>query len=203
MITYLFENPFVFFIGLVGLVIAIGIHEFSHAFVADRLGDPTPRLMGRVTLNPFAHLDPIGTVAILLFGFGWGKPVQFDPFNLANPRRDAALISIAGPLSNILLAIILTILARSLPSPYTFVLPSLIYINCMLAFFNLIPVHPLDGFKIVSGLLSEEQAEKWQELERYGPILLIGLILPLVNGNSLISVILSPILDFVLGLLLG
>src|SRR3989344_765832 len=78
MITYLFENPFVFLIGLIGLVIAISIHEFSHAYVADRLGDPTPRLMGRVTLNPLAHLDPIGTIAILLVGFGWGKPVQFS-----------------------------------------------------------------------------------------------------------------------------
>ena|SRR3989344_1603034 len=203
MITYLFENPFVFLIGLIGLVIAISIHEFSHAYVADRLGDPTPRLMGRVTLNPLAHLDPIGTIAILLVGFGWGKPVQFDPFNLANPRRDAALISFAGPLSNILLALILAILARVFPSPYTFVLPSLIYINCMLALFNLIPVHPLDGFKIVSGLLSQEQAEKWQELERYGPILLIALLLPLIGGTSLVSVVLSPVLDFVLGLLLG
>lgn len=203
MITYLFENPFVFLVGMVGLVVAITIHEFSHAWVADRLGDPTPRLMGRVTLNPLAHLDPLGTLAILLVSFGWGKPVQFDPFNLSNPRRDAALISIAGPVSNLLLAITLAILARFLPSPYSLILPSLIYMNCMLAFFNLIPVHPLDGFKIVAGLLPAEQAETWESLERYGPILLIATLLPLTPSGSLVSLILTPVLDFVLSILLG
>jgi len=203
MISYLFENPFVFFVGLIGLVVAITIHEFAHAYVADRLGDPTPRLMGRVTLNPLAHLDPLGSIAILLVGFGWGKPVQFDPFNLQNPRRDAALISFAGPLSNIILAIILTALARILPSPYALLLPSLIYVNCMLALFNLIPIHPLDGFKIVTGLLPEEQARSWETIERYGPVLLIALILPLTPNGSLVSVLLTPILDFVLTLLLG
>lgn len=203
MISYLFTNPFVFLIGLIGLVVAITIHEFSHAFVADRLGDPTPRLMGRVTLNPLAHLDLIGSVAILLFGFGWGKPVPFDPFNLANPRRDAALISFAGPLSNIILALVLALITRVLPSPYALILPSFIYTNCMLALFNLIPVHPLDGFKIVSGILSEEQAKMWEETQRYGPILLIALLLNLTPNGSIVSIVLTPILDFVLALLLG
>lgn len=203
MITYLFESPLAFFIGLAGLVVAITIHEFSHAFVADRLGDPTPRLMGRVTLNPLAHLDPIGSIAILLVGFGWGKPVQFDPFNLQNQRGDAALISVAGPLSNIILAIILAIVAHIAPSPYGFFLPALIYTNCMLAFFNLIPIHPLDGFKIVLGLLPEDQAKNWEETERYGPIMLIATLLPLTPNGSLVSIILTPVLDFVLTLLLG
>src|SRR3990167_10568404 len=97
-------NDFVFFIP--ALLIALTVHEFSHALVADKLGDPTPRLMKRLSLNPLNHLDPIGTLMLLFFHFGWGKPVPFDPFNLRHPRRDAALISLAGPVSNLILAAI-------------------------------------------------------------------------------------------------
>src|SRR3989338_3130137 len=104
MISSLFSNPLLLIIYLISLLVAITIHEFSHAYFADKLGDPTARLMGRISLNPLVHLDPLGTLMLFLVGFGWGKPVQFDPFNLANPRRDAAVISFAGPLSNIILA---------------------------------------------------------------------------------------------------
>src|SRR3990172_8857289 len=96
-------NPVEFIFGLVALIVAITIHEFSHAAAAERLGDPTPRLQGRLTLNPLAHLDPLGTLMLILIRFGWGKPVQFDPYNLRHPRRDSAIISLAGPTSNIVL----------------------------------------------------------------------------------------------------
>ena len=102
---------------LFGLIIAITVHEFAHALLADRLGDPTPRSQGRLTLNPLAHLDPLGTLMLFLFRFGWGKPVIFDPYNLAHPRRDAGIISLAGPASNILLATILALSLRFLPLP--------------------------------------------------------------------------------------
>src|SRR3990172_11954241 len=104
MIGELFNNPLSFVFWLLGLTVAITVHEFAHAYAAERLGDPTPRLMGRLTLNPLAHLDPLGTLMLLIARFGWGKPVQFDPFNLRHPRRDSALISLAGPASNLIMA---------------------------------------------------------------------------------------------------
>jgi Zn-dependent protease len=203
MITELFSNPFVFFIYVFALLVAITVHEFAHALVADRLGDPTARLLGRVTLNPFAHLDPLGTAAIVFVGFGWGKPVPFDPFNLPHPRRDAALISLAGPASNMILAIILSVFARVIPAPLSLLLEPLVYINCMLALFNLIPVAPLDGFKIISGILPPDLADRWEETERHGMIFLLALLLPLTSRGSVVSIILSPAIDFVLGILLG
>lgn len=212
------SDPIGFIFGIVALIIAVAIHEFAHAWSADRLGDPTPRLMGRLTLNPLAHLDPIGTILMLLVRFGWGKPVQFDPYNLRHPRRDSAIISLAGPVSNLLLAIlcslILTILLglQSVSFPYSIIqlfvyflilfLQSLIIYNVILAIFNLVPIHPLDGFKIVGGMLSEEYARQWAELERFGMIFLIFLILPLGGGVSPIHQIISPIISFLLGLLL-
>lgn len=204
MLESLLTSPFLFILWLLALFIAITIHEFSHALVADRLGDPTPRLMGRLTLNPLAHLDTLGTLMLLLFRFGWGKPVEFDPFNLKNPRRDAALISLAGPVSNLLLALILSILVRTPVVPpflIQFLLP-IIMLNIMLAIFNLIPIHPLDGFKIVGGLLSENQAREWATLERYGFLFLLLLIFP-IGGKSLLFSILDPVINFLLYLFLG
>jgi Zn-dependent protease len=114
MLNLLSESPFLFVIAIVNLVIAITVHEFAHAFAADRLGDPTPRLQGRVTLNPTKHLDLYGSLFMILAGFGWGKPVEFDPFNLREPRRDAAIISFAGPLSNIIMAVIVGLVSWAL-----------------------------------------------------------------------------------------
>ncbi len=208
-----------FLIYAIALVIAISIHEFAHAFTADRLGDPTPRLQGRLTLNPLAHLDPLGTIMLLLVHFGWGKPVQFDPFNLRNPRRDAAIISLAGPVSNILLATVSSILLRIIsPLQLTIVshtnlisasgsaflivfLQTLIVINVVLAVFNLIPIHPLDGFKIVGGALPPNQAKEWYSLERYGLIFLLFLLFPLF-GPAPISRILTPVVNFFLRIFL-
>lgn len=206
MLGELFNNPFAFFSWLVALIVAITIHEFSHAFAADRLGDPTPRVQGRLTLNPLAHLDPVGTLMLLIARFGWGKPVVFDPFNLRHPRRDAAIISIAGPVSNLLLATALSLLLRLvLTTPYAmivyvFVQP-VIVMNVFLAVFNLVPIHPLDGFKIVGGILPPEYARQWQELESYGMIFLLFLVFP-VFGPSPISRIISPVITFLLSLLI-
>ena len=199
MLSYLFSNPLLFLIYLASLLIAIAIHEFSHAWAADQLGDPTPRLHGRLKLNPFVHIDPIGLLFILFFGFGWGKPVGFDPFNLKNPRRDAALISLAGPFSNFVLALILS-LALHLTGAY-FLLVPMISLNVVLGVFNLLPIHPLDGFKIVGGILPEDKAHEWYQLERYGMIFLLMLIFPF-GSSSMLDLIIRPITSFVLGLLI-
>lgn len=209
MISQLFTNPLLFVVSLLGLLVAITIHEFSHAIVADYLGDPTPRLQGRISLNPLAHLDPMGTVLMLVIGFGWGKQVMFDPYNLKNPRRDAALISIAGPVSNFVLAIVLSILLRVIIFFHLtqfetigfILLYPLITVNIMLGVFNLLPFHPLDGFKIVGGILSEEHAKQWYELQRYGYIFLILLFIP-IGSTSVLEGMLRPTISFFLRFLI-
>lgn len=199
MLSLLNSNPILFVLYLLALVVAITIHEFAHARAAEYLGDPTPKLQGRVSLNPMRHLDPFGMIFLLFAGFGWGRPVQFDPFNLKNPRRDAAIISVVGPLSNIILAIVLAIVVRIIETPLLY---PFIMLNVTLAIFNLLPVHPLDGFKIVGGLLPPEKAHEWYQLERYGMLFLLFLILPINNGSSMLSWILGPPIDFVLNVLL-
>lgn len=208
MLSYLFSNPLIFILLLASLVISITIHEFAHAWAADRLGDPTPRSQGRVTLNPLAHLDPIGTLLIVVAGFGWGKPVMFDPYNLKDPRKDGALIALAGPASNLILAVILALILRLpgldgnmqlLLAPF---LTTAIYFNVMLAIFNLVPVHPLDGSKIAVALLPKETAFEYEEfMHRYGTLVLIALIMPW-NGSSPISQLISPVISFITTLLL-
>ena len=188
---------------VVALIIAITIHEFSHALAAERLGDPTPRLQGRLTLNPLAHLDPIGTILLILVRFGWGKPVQFDPFNLRNPRRDGALISIAGPASNMIVAIICALLFRiPMPAALSYLLFVILQMNVVLGIFNLVPIHPLDGFKIVEGILPEEQAREWHQLERFGMIFLIFLLFPIFGGTAPIQRIISPVINFLIRILM-
>lgn len=206
------NNPILFLFSLIAIVIAITVHEFAHAFAADRLGDPTPSLQGRLTLNPLAHLDPLGSIMLIFVGFGWGKPVQFDPFNLRNPRRDAAIISFAGPLSNIIMALVASIamyILISIPATPGLLLnlllaffASFITINIVLALFNLIPIHPLDGFKIVGGFLSEDLAKQWYELERYGFIFLLIMLLPIANGSSPVSQLIGPIIRFFVNILI-
>lgn len=214
----LFNNPLGFIYWLLALVVAITIHEFAHAWSADRLGDPTPGLQGRLTLNPLSHLDPIGTIMLVLVHFGWGKPVQFDQFNLRHPRRDSAIISIAGPAANIALAVICAIVLQllfifrfstitySLMSLFVYLLAgflkTLISLNVVLAVFNLIPIHPLDGFKIVGGILPEEKAREWYQLERYGILFLLFLLFPIFGGTAPISQIISPVIRLILSILL-
>ena len=209
MLSYLFTNPLSFLIFLAALFLAISIHEAAHAWAADRLGDPTARFSGRLTLNPFAHLDPLGTLMLFLFGFGWGKPVPVDYYNLRQPRRDAALISLAGPLSNLVLAIFISLVWRlgiylSPPSGQIlsfFFLP-LLQLNLILGVFNLLPLNPLDGGKILTGLLPSPQSEAVERfLESYSLILLILLFLPLFGGYSLLDFIISPLVNFFQALL--
>jgi Zn-dependent protease len=173
---------------IIALIIAITIHEFAHAFMADRLGDPTPRASGRLTLNPLAHLDPIGTLMLFIARFGWGKPVPIDTYNLKNPRRDEILISLAGPASNIILAIIFTILFKFFAMNLFL---SIIIINLSLAIFNLLPFYPLDGSHIFPDLFPKGT----------GQLILIFMILPIFNGSSLIFYFISPIINFCLKLL--
>lgn len=197
MFDILSQSPLLFVIYLVALLMAIAVHEFSHALIADKLGDPTPRLQGRVTLNPRAHIDLMGILFLFMFGFGWGRPVQFDPYNLRNPRRDAALISVAGPVSNLLIALILSLVLKFSGLPFLVIF---IQLNVMLAIFNLLPIHPLDGFKIVGGLLPEDTAREWYQLQKYGLLFLILLILPIGKGSMITSII-SPAINFTMNLL--
>jgi len=210
MIQYLFSNPYFFFIWLAALLVAITVHEFAHAWTADRLGDPTARLKGRVTLNPIAHLDPIGTLMILFFRFGWGKPVPLDPFNLRNPRRDTAIISLAGPVADLVLAVFLALVIKLLHlivSPTTAyiteqIITPFIFLAVALGIFNLIPIHPLDGGKIVTGILPQHIAYRWDSvMERYGFILILILIFP-IFGFSPLTAIIFPIINAVLTFLL-
>ena len=209
MLSLLSTNPLLFVSFLIALLVAITVHEFSHAYAAEYLGDPTPRLQGRVNLNPISHLDPLGMLFLFIFGFGWGKPVQFDPFNLKNPRRDAALISLAGPIANFSLALVLSILVKLfiffklnfLITIGGFLFIPIIYLNVALGVFNFLPISPLDGFKMVGGILPAHQAREWYSLERYSMIFLILLIIP-IGGSNMLSYIVKPITNFILLLLI-
>lgn len=218
MFDQLFNDPLGFLFWIIALIVAISVHEFSHALAADRLGDPTPRLAGRLTLNPLAHLDPLGTIMLLLVRFGWGKPVVFDPFNLRHPRRDAAIISLAGPVANLIVAALASILLNVLFSyrlalmgaqgtgvalfTLIAILQPIIVLNVILAVFNLVPIHPLDGFKIVGGILPKQYAQQWSELEPYGILFLLFLIFPIFGRVSPISQIISPIVAAMLSILI-
>jgi Zn-dependent protease len=189
LIQILFENPTFFFLIAISLVISITVHEFAHALVAYKLGDSTPKIQGRVTLNPASHLDLFGTIALLFLGFGWGKPVEFDIYNLKHPKRDTALIAFAGPLINIFFGCLFFFL--SVISPNLVVLEFVAYINFILAFFNLIPIHPLDGFNIVTGLLPYNLAYKWRDLSDYGIFLLLAFV---ISGASSYTIV--PLANF-------
>ena len=195
---------------ILAFVIAIVVHEAAHALVADKLGDPTPRMMGRLSLNPLVHYDPIGTTLLLVLVIMRSMGAPVIPFGWAKPVRDAALISLAGPASNIILAVLLSILLRLMVinpfsplSVYAPLLYPIIALNVVLAIFNMIPIHPLDGGKILVGLLPKDQSHEADAfLRRYGTLILFLLIIPIVGGVSPISMFLSPILTFILGILI-
>lgn len=196
---------------IIALIIAITVHEFAHALIADRLGDPTPRSYGRLTLNPLAHADPFGTILLPLIGaltglptIGWAKPVPIDPYNFANPRRDELLVSLAGPMANMLLAIISSLIIRfNLAGPISPIFYVFLIINVTICLFNLLPLPPLDGSKILFNLLPRQTSLEWQSaLNRYSlPLFLILILLPIGNQN-LLSLILNPATSFVIKLLL-
>ena len=203
---------------LVALIFGITVHEFSHALAATWLGDPTPGRQGRLTLQPAAHLELYGSLMFLIGGFGWGKPVQYNPYALrTNPRTGGAIIAVAGPLSNFILALIITVFVRILPFVFGAsmfeiasssgsdgilfnLLVNIIYYNLVLCFFNLLPVAPLDGFSILLGLLPPELADRFEVTRQYGMFILILL---LVAGSSILVPVLYGPIDRLLLLLIG
>ena len=167
-------------------LLALTVHEFFHAWMADRLGDPTARHMGRLTLNPIAHLDIMGTIVIVVsnFTFGWAKPVPVNPYNLRNPKRDDLLISAAGPFSNLGLAVLFALIYSAiesmnmgLPAPVMRIIDFTIWINIVLAFFNLIPLFPLDGSHILRSLLPDSMGPSLDQFGRVGPFIRLALLI--------------------------
>ncbi|QQG41515.1 MAG: site-2 protease family protein [Candidatus Woesebacteria bacterium] len=200
-------------LGIAGLAYTIIIHEVAHGWMANYLGDPTARISGRLTLNPIPHIDPLGTIIVPLlmyfspahFVFGWAKPVPIDPYNLKNPKKDTLLISLAGPLSNMVLALVLAVIFWLIPMPQIMadLVKTMVGLNVSLAVFNLIPISPLDGEKILVGLLPHKEAREFEYfMSKFGMILLAFLIFPIFGGVSLISPILFPIINFILNLLI-
>ena len=205
-------------IWILAILLSLAVHEYAHAKYADWAGDPTPRSQGRVTLNPIAHLDPLGTLLIIIvaflgYGIGWGKPVPVNPGYFRSPRRDWALCAFVGPLSNVVLAVLSALLLRGLLLLEAVPLPSIlidfllvmVLANIGLALFNMIPLHPLDGSKVLSGFLPDVFDRRYWGFQMvYGPIILYSiLILPLIGLPNPLRYILLPMYEFFGKLLLG
>jgi len=184
---------------IVSLLIAFTVHEFSHAYVAYKFGDPTAKNEGRVTLNPISHLDPIGTLLILIAGFGWARPVPVNRFHFKNPKLAGVLVSFAGPFSNLIVAILAYFIFYGLlaagvgPDLPFFVEPflsMLINLNVLLFVFNLIPLPPLDGYRIVQDLVSADLRAKMTQYEQYGSLIFLILIITPLSDYTI-----RPIMD--------
>lgn len=201
---------------VLSLLVAITIHEFSHALVANSLGDDTARRLGRLSLNPRRHLDPMGTVMMLVAGFGWGKPVPVNQNRLTHGPRGMTLVAAAGPLSNLILAFLLAIpfkLGLLVWSPLSLnriahvmtggfregmadIVGLVIFFNLILAVFNLIPLAPLDGSKVVGGLVPRHQAAAYARLERNGPLILVAIVMmDYAFGLGILWGIIGPVVD--------
>ncbi|HCM67828.1 MAG: hypothetical protein A2898_00130 [Candidatus Kerfeldbacteria bacterium RIFCSPLOWO2_01_FULL_48_11] len=203
----LFTNPEFFIIWLLAIVIAITVHEFSHAFASYRLGDHTAKDLGRLTLNPLSHLDPIGSLMLVIVGFGWGKPVPFNPMYLKVRRWGPSIVSLAGPASNILSVVFFGLILKLLyannligsDNLLTLFLVAVIQINLILALFNLIPIPPLDGSKLLYGLISDKYMNLKLMLERNGSFFLIALIvLDMLLPVSILGSLFGGLTNFVL-----
>jgi Zn-dependent protease len=199
-VSGLASDPVAFLTALVlkmpALLLAVTVHEVAHAVVADRLGDPTPRAMGRITLNPLPHIDLLGAIAFVAAGFGWAKPVPVNARNLRHPRRDMALVAAAGPISNFLMAflgLVLFVLVRQSGLAGVTVGQALFWIfqfNLALGIFNLIPLPPLDGGHFLPYFLPAGAATLLHSLEQFGPMLLLVLV---VSGA--LRYIVGPVFD--------
>lgn len=192
-----------------GIIVGLSFHEFAHGWVAYKLGDPTPKFQGRLTINPKAHIDPVGLVALLFAGFGWGRPVEINPNNFKNRRKGEFLTALAGVIMNLIIAVIFgvvvklilmigggTFAASSLGDIVITVCMYVIQINLVLMIFNLIPVPPLDGFTVVTELFNVKHTPAYYTVCRYGSVILLGLIL-----FDVTSMILSPLVSFFMGLI--
>lgn len=196
---------------IIALIIAVTVHEFCHAWTATYLGDPTARYLGRLSLNPLAHLDPLGTLMLFVAGFGWGKPVPFSMQYLKNPRLDAAMIALSGPLSNLVMALLLAIPYRylffnalSISEGSVVILALMTFIrvfielNLVLMVFNLLPIPPLDGSKVFSLLLPGRSLSRLNQYRHYGYGVLLVIVFSdyLFGVNLLGTYILSPLVNF-------
>ena len=188
--------------GLPGIVIAMVIHEYAHARVAVALGDFTPRLAGRLTLNPAAHIDPVGLLMLFLVRFGWAKPVQINPYNFRNPRRDDILVSLAGPGANLLMAflalLVMVLLYKfgiEMTDGMQTVFSLIMIYNINFAIFNMLPIPPLDGSHVLKQLLPYELAQKFEALERYSFLILIVFIM-----TPILHYVFVPLQRFILGI---
>jgi len=194
---------------LPGIIIGLSFHEFAHAWVSDKLGDPTPRRQGRVTINPLAHIDWIGFLALLLVGFGWGKPVQIDPGYYKNRRRDEFLVGIAGVAMNLLIAVLFSIPARFIVRTFSSgAVSDLVYniylmifyivsVNIVLMIFNLIPCPPLDGWGLITQIFRLDRYSWWYKVYQNGTWILLALIV-----FNVTDLILTPLVNAILGVLL-
>ncbi len=186
---------------------ALTIHEFSHGLIAHQLGDDTAYRAGRLTLNPIKHLDPIGTLMLFIVHIGWAKPVPINPYNFKDMKKDTALVSLAGPAANFIMAAVFSLFFRLLspnmytqnPNIFVMIIFYTIFINLALGFFNLIPFPPLDGSKILGAFLSDEAYYKFQKFEQKGMFIFLGIIIVsrLLNLNIIGNIILPPIYFFV------
>ena len=188
------EDPVGFVAFIIAIILGITVHEFMHAYTAHRMGDDTARLLGRLSLNPMAHLDPFGTLLIVLAGFGYGKPVPFNESRLRS-ALGVTFVAIAGPLANLALAALCAIPLRfgtagALGDTYETILFAIVFWNCMLAIFNLVPIPPLDGANVVYGLLPPRQQYSWRTYQQYGPFLL--LLILLAAPQILSALVLGP-----------
>ncbi|MDT8421105.1 MAG: site-2 protease family protein [Desulfuromonadales bacterium] len=198
---------------LVPALLAIILHEVSHGYVAERFGDPTARLLGRLNLNPLRHLDPIGTVAVFIFGFGWARPVPVNAGNLRHPKRDMIWVSLAGPVTNLSLAVLSALLLKFITllepmlaadsdvfiKPLRMMAAFSLYINVLLGTFNLLPIPPLDGGRVLTGILPSRQAALLSKLEPFGFVLILFLIF----FTDLWKLVLSPVISALIRLLAG